>query len=111
METLAEVIKTGRETKGLLLGEVASLIDVDTAMISRFEKGDRNPTRSQLQKLATALNLNFENILTENKELKNEIQNLKSELNSRFEKSDTNFKILLAAIVVTLLVTIVMKFI
>lgn len=64
METLAEVIKTGREAKGLLLREVASLIDVDTAMISRFEKGDRNPTRSQLQKLAIALDLNFENLLT-----------------------------------------------
>ena len=64
METLAEVIKTGRETKGLLLREVASLIDVDTAMISRFEKGDRKPTRSQLQKLATALDINFENLLT-----------------------------------------------
>ena len=33
-------------------------------MISRFEKGDRNPTRSQLQRLATALDLNFENLLT-----------------------------------------------
>ena len=64
METLAEVIKTGREAKGLLLREVASLIDVDTAMISRFEKGDRNPTRSQLLKLASALDLNFENLLT-----------------------------------------------
>lgn len=64
MKTLAEVIKTGREAKGLLLREVASLIDVDTAMISRFEKGDRNPTRSQLLKLASALDLNFENLLT-----------------------------------------------
>lgn len=64
METLSSVIKTGRETKGLLLREVASLIEVDTAMISRFEKGDRNPTRPQLQKLADALDLDFENLLT-----------------------------------------------
>jgi transcriptional regulator with XRE-family HTH domain len=64
METLSKVIKSGRETKGLLLREVASLIEVDTAMISKFEKGDRNPTRTQLQKLADALDLNFENLLT-----------------------------------------------
>ena len=64
METLAEFLKTGRETKGLLLREVASLIDVDTAMISRFEKSDRIPTRPQLQKLSTALELNFDNLLT-----------------------------------------------
>lgn len=64
METLAEVLKSSRESKGLLLREVASLIDVDTAMISRFEKGDRNPTRPQLQKLSDALDLNFEELLT-----------------------------------------------
>ncbi|MFK7059698.1 helix-turn-helix transcriptional regulator [Flavobacterium oreochromis] len=64
METLAGVLKTTRESKGLLLREVASLIDVDTAMISRFEKGDRNPTRPQLEKLSVALDLNFEELLT-----------------------------------------------
>ena len=35
---------------------------VDTAMISKFEKGDRNPTRNQVEKLADILELD-KNIL------------------------------------------------
>ncbi len=58
MESLAEVLKSAREAKGLLLREVAYLIDSDTALVSKFEKGDRKPTRIQIDKLATALSLN-----------------------------------------------------
>lgn len=95
------------EIKGLdLLKEINSIESTSKEINSNFEN-----VFSSLVTIQNTQHLNFENILTENKELKNEIQNLKSELNSRFEKSDTNFKILLAAIVVTLLVTIVMKFI
>jgi transcriptional regulator with XRE-family HTH domain len=54
---LSELIKSKRETKNLLLREVASMIDVDTALISKIEKGDRKPTREQIEKLAVALDI------------------------------------------------------
>lgn len=61
---LSEVLKSKREKKGLLLREVASKIEVDTALISKFEKGDRKPTREQIEKLAVALEIEISQLLT-----------------------------------------------
>ena len=47
-----------REQKGLLLRQVAAAIEVDTAMISKFEKRERKPTRDQLKGLAKVLDAN-----------------------------------------------------
>ena len=63
--TLAEILKIAREKKQLLLREVASAINVDTAMISKFEKGERNPTREQIVKLAKSLDINETELLTQ----------------------------------------------
>ncbi len=52
MKTLGELLRELREQKGLLLRQVAATIEVDTAMISKFEKGERKPTRDQLNGLA-----------------------------------------------------------
>lgn len=41
-----------REDKGLLVRQVAAVIEVDQAIISRIENGDRLPTKEQLIKLA-----------------------------------------------------------
>lgn len=57
--TLSQLLKYKRETKGLLLREVASIVTVDTALISKLEKGDRKPTREQLKKLAIALDIEY----------------------------------------------------
>ena len=54
---------------------------------------------------------NFEKLYLENKELKDEILNLKTDLNLKFKKSDSNFKMLLSAIVFTLLVVVALKFV
>ena len=61
---LSELLKSKREKKGLLLREVASMIEVDTALISKFEKGDRKPTREQIEKLAVALEIEMSQLLT-----------------------------------------------
>lgn len=61
---LSELLKYKRESKELLLREVASMIDVDTALISKIEKGDRKPTREQIEKLSVALDINYSNLLT-----------------------------------------------
>lgn len=59
MEKLSKILKSKRESKGLLLREVASKIDVDTALISKIENEDRKPTREQLKKLSKTLEIDF----------------------------------------------------
>jgi len=54
LKSLGERLRQLREKKGLLLRQVAAAIEVDTAMISKFEKGERKPTREQLSNLAKA---------------------------------------------------------
>ena len=63
LTTLAEILKIGREKKQFLLREVASAIDTDTAMISKFEKGERKPTREQIVKLSKALEIDEQILL------------------------------------------------
>lgn len=57
MKTLGQILKEARESENLLLRQVAAAINTDTAMISKFEKGERKPTREQIALLAKALNL------------------------------------------------------
>lgn len=91
--------------------KIKEVIETSTEKINEIKGLDLLKEINSIESTTKEINSNFENILTENKELKNEIQNLKSELNSYFEKSDTNFKILLAAIVVTLAAVVAMKFV
>jgi len=58
MQTFGEIIKAEREKKGLFLRQVASALEVDQALISKFEKGDRKPSREQVMKFATFFGLN-----------------------------------------------------
>ena len=60
---LGQLLKEARERQGLLLREVAAAINTDTAMISKFEKGERKPTREQITLLAKALKLDEKQIL------------------------------------------------
>lgn len=63
MKALGQLLKEARETKGLLLREVAAAIGADTAMISKFEKGERKPTRDQISSLARVLEIEEKEIL------------------------------------------------
>ena len=53
-----------REEKGLLVRQVAAVIEVDQAIISRIENNDRLPTKDQLLKLAGLYDLNQKEILS-----------------------------------------------
>lgn len=53
METLGEIIRVEREKRGLLLRHVGAAIDVDQALISKFERGERLPTKEQVIRLAS----------------------------------------------------------
>jgi transcriptional regulator with XRE-family HTH domain len=41
MKSFGEIMKTERENNGLILRKVASALDIDQAIVSKFEKGDR----------------------------------------------------------------------
>jgi transcriptional regulator with XRE-family HTH domain len=58
METLGEIIRVEREKRGLLLRHVAAATDVDQALISKFERGERLPSKDQVIRLAKFYNLN-----------------------------------------------------
>lgn len=57
------MLKSAREQKGLKTREVAQLLGIDQALISKFETGNRKPTRGQLVKLAQLLEIDVEKIV------------------------------------------------
>ena len=65
MKTFANKLKTLRLNNDLLLRQVAAAIEVDTSMVSKFENGERFPTREQIQKLAIFFKVPEEEFLVE----------------------------------------------
>ena len=49
---LSVLFRQKREEKGLLIRQVAAVTELDQAIISRIENGDRLPTKEQVIKLA-----------------------------------------------------------
>lgn len=63
MKTTGEIIRERREKKGLLLRQVSAQLDIDTAILSKIERGERKATREQITKLADILELDKEFLL------------------------------------------------
>jgi Fic family protein/DNA-binding XRE family transcriptional regulator len=59
------LLKNAREEKGIKTRELAQLLGIDQALISKFESGSRKPTKEQVAKLAQVLDLNYENLMVE----------------------------------------------
>jgi Fic family protein len=57
------LLKEAREKKGLKTREVAQLLGIDQALISKFESGSRKPTKEQVIKLASLLEIDLESIM------------------------------------------------
>lgn len=64
METFGDIIKTERESKSLLLRQVASALEIDQAIISKFERGERKPTKEQVEKFAEFYNIDKNKLIT-----------------------------------------------
>lgn len=60
MKTL---LKNAREEKGIKTRELAQLLGIDQALISKFESGSRKPTKEQVTKLAQVLDLDYETLM------------------------------------------------
>jgi len=65
MNKVGEIIRSQREEKGLLLRQLAAMIDVDSAILSKIERGERKARREQINKIAKALKLDEESLLIE----------------------------------------------
>jgi transcriptional regulator with XRE-family HTH domain len=55
METGGQIIKAKREALGLLLRHVAAYVDIDQAILSKIEKGERKPSKGNILKLSEIL--------------------------------------------------------
>ncbi len=64
MNSLGEKIREIRETQHLLLRQVAAYLEIDTALISKIERGERRLTREQVVKVAKYYKVSDEELLT-----------------------------------------------
>ncbi|MDP3680055.1 MAG: helix-turn-helix transcriptional regulator [Flavobacterium sp.] len=64
METFGDKIRMARESKGLILRQVASALDIDQAIISKFERGDRKPSKEQVEKFAEFFDFDKNELIT-----------------------------------------------
>ncbi|MCF6182282.1 helix-turn-helix transcriptional regulator [Lutibacter sp.] len=64
MQSFGKIIKSERRKKGLFLRQVASALEVDQALISKFEKGDRKPSKEQVEKFANFFELDKDELIT-----------------------------------------------
>lgn len=54
---MKDMLKAARSAKGLQTKDLAAQLHLDPALLSKFEKGQRIPTRAQVKQLAEALEL------------------------------------------------------
>ncbi len=79
MKKVGERIREQRELKGLLLRQVAAKLDLDQAVLSKIERGERKATKEQVVALAGFFEMDL-------KEL--QIQFLMEKIMSEYEKED-----------------------
>ncbi|HNQ66784.1 MAG TPA: helix-turn-helix domain-containing protein [Bacteroidales bacterium] len=63
MKTTGEILRERREKKGMLLRHVSALLDIDTAILSKIERGERKATREQINRLAEILEIDKESLI------------------------------------------------
>lgn len=63
LKTTGEILREKREKKGLLLRHVSAILDIDTAILSKIERGERKATREQITKLSEILEINKDTLI------------------------------------------------
>jgi transcriptional regulator with XRE-family HTH domain len=61
---LGKKLRELREKQNLLLRQIAAHLEVDTALVSKIERGERKASKNQVVELARVLNANEEELLT-----------------------------------------------
>lgn len=60
---MKNILRAARENKGIKTRELSKMVQVDQALISKFESGSRRPTKDQLLKLASTLDIELNPLL------------------------------------------------
>lgn len=63
--TIGEQLRTLRENANLSLREVASKIGIDTSLLGKIERNERQPTKVQLKQVAIFFKVNEKQLLKE----------------------------------------------
>ena len=63
MNKLGIKLRELRKSKGTLLRQVATVLETDTAVISKFESGSKRPSELQVIKLADYYNIDKDELL------------------------------------------------
>lgn len=64
MESSGEILRRLREDRGLPLRTIASYLDIDQAILSKIERGQRKASRQQISNLATYFSIDENTLLT-----------------------------------------------
>lgn len=65
MESLGQFIRKERIKKGLLLRHLSALVDIDPAILSKIERGERKPSKENVIKIAEILKIKKDNLLVQ----------------------------------------------
>lgn len=63
MKSLGDILRDLREMKQLPLRTVAAYLDIDQAILSRIERGQRKASRKQVVRLAEYFNVNEDELI------------------------------------------------
>ena len=63
MKQVGEIIRDKREDKGWLLRHLAAELDIDQALLSKIERGEKKATKDQILKFASVLGLKKEDLM------------------------------------------------
>lgn len=61
--TTGQIIREAREKKGMLLRELAAELKIDSAVLSKIERGERKPTKNLVLKIVQILGLNERDLI------------------------------------------------
>ncbi len=77
MNSLGTILREHREAGGLLLRQVAAALEMDTALLSKFERDERHPNKEQVLAFAKFYHVNTDEFLLAwfSDKIANEMQN------------------------------------
>lgn len=61
--TLGQLLRECRESTGLLLRQVAAALEMDTALLSKFERDERKPNKEQVLAFAKYYHVDADELL------------------------------------------------
>ena len=62
-KSIGQLLREFREHKELLVRQVAALLEIDPSLLSKIERGDKRPTRKQINQLADILDVDVNELM------------------------------------------------